>query len=555
MKRLIIFILLNLLIIPVVSNGEEFYETRLNSGIKNSDVYAHILIKKASENRSDAVEILKRALIYSPDLPAVYFELSKASLSFSANGILDSIDYIVLGINAYLRNFWCSFILTGSLFFSLILSFTLAIAFIIAIRLFHDIALISHDIQETNSKAFLLLVLVFLSIMSPFLFLAGILILLGIYMRKIDRIVVLLFLLLLVFSPLIFKTASLFINASSSGSIKSIVQINESKGNNYAISVLKNNSDYTALFSYALALKREGYYDEAIAIYKRLLEHNDPRVYINLANCYVGLNNPEEAVKYYLEAVKIKPLASAYYNLSQISREMFDFKKGDEYFKSALSLDRVAVSGYRAIYGRSPNRLVVDETLSFTELWKYVMEKSKKISTFGITIIPSSFMVIISLALLLAFYLLNKRLKHKPYRCRRCNTILCTKCEKQLMWGEMCPQCYKSLVKLDELDVKERGPRLLSIYTHQKKRRDAMRILSFILPGLSQIYAGKILYGFIFLWSFLFFLLIPFTTSIFVTDSLLLSYSFFRWTAIFIAITLYLASNLITRQRISKGWL
>ncbi len=556
MKRLLVLILICILTVPALCNSEDFYENQLDSGIRNSDEYSYLLIRNAHANSSEEINLLKKAVLYSPDLPAVYFELSKARFSLSYSGILDSIDYIVQGFNAYSRNFWWSFTLTGSLFFSLILSFILSITIIILIRIISDISLISHDIRENISMALPLLILLILSIFSPFLFLACLLILLGIYMNKIDRIVVYLFLIFLIFSPLIFRASSLFINTSSSGSIKSIVRVNESKGNNYAISVLKDNNDYNALFSYALAIKRQGYYYEAIDIYNRLIEHrSDPKIYINLANCYVGLNMLEEAAKNYLMAIDIKPLASAYYNLSQVSREMFDFEKGDKYFMSAISLDREAVSRYRTIYGRNPNRLVVDEMLDLADLWEYAIEQSNNVSTFGTTIIPSLFISFISLSLLFSFYQLNKRLKVKAFRCRKCNTILCSKCEKHLMWGQMCSRCFRSLIKISELEVKERVARLLSIYEHQKKSRGMIKILSFILPGLSFIYAGKILYGFIFLWPFLFFLFTPFTNSIFTGDSLLLSHGFIEWTAILIALVLYYVSNVITRLRISKGWL
>lgn len=558
-----IVFLLYCLIMPSVSIGEDFYESQLNSGIKNSDVYAYLLIDYAREHKTDAKKILDNALYYSPDLPAVYFELAKANFTFSKNGVLNSVDHIVQGIDAYSRNFWWSFTLTGSFFFSLILSFISSIIIIVVVKLLNDIQMISHDLTETNSKAFLLLPIVVLSIISPLFLLAGLLILIGLYMKKFDRIIVYLFLIFLLFSPIIFKTASLFIN-SFSGSIKSIVQVNESKGNNYAIDVLKNNNDYAALFSYALALKREARFDKAIAIYEKLARQKvDPKVYVNLANCYVGLynfeddkkHNLEESIRYYLMAVNMKPLVSAYYNLSQISREMLDFTKGDEYFKKALALNRIAVSEYRTIYGRTPNRLVADAPIDFAGLWKYAIEKSKRVSTFSVTIIPPILMTFISLMLIAGFYMLKKNLKHTAYKCRRCSTILCTKCEKHLIWGQMCPQCYSSLVKLDELDAKERVAKLLSIYSHQKKRRDIMKILSFILPGSSQIYSGKILFGFIFLWPFLFFLFIPFTNSIFITDNSLLTHNFIKWTAILIALALYVASNLITRERISKGWL
>ena len=66
---------------------------------------------------------------------------------------------------------------------------------------------------------------------------------------------------------------------------------------------------------------------------------------------------------------------------------------------------------------------------------------------------------------------------------------------------------------MDELEAKERVSKLLSIYEHQKKRRNIMKIFSFLMPGVSQIYAGKILVGVLFLWPFLFFLFIPVTNT------------------------------------------
>lgn len=556
MRKLIILIAVFLCSIPALSWGEDFFQKQLNSGIRNSDVYSYLLIQQAHQNNSESVKSLEQALVHSPDLPAVYFELARAKLSFSVIGILDSIDFIIQGIDAYLRNFWWSFTMAGALFFSLVISFSLAILIIIMIRLFSDIPLISHDINENRLKAFILLALIPLALASPYLLLAGILVLLGIYMTRSDKSVVYLFLALLLLFPFILKTASLFIHIPASGAVRAIVEVNESKGNNYAITALTAENDYVALFSRALALKRTGRYEDAISLYSRLADHRqDPKVFINLGNCYVGLNDYEKAVSYYFKAIEIKSLASAYYNLSQISRETFDFQKGDEHFKSSLALDRFAVSRYRAIYGRSPNRLVVDETLSFAELWDYVADKPRKASSLSIAVIAPVFMPLFSIALASGFFLVSKRFRFRAYRCRRCDTILCTKCEKRLIWGQMCPQCYRSLVKLDELDVKERVARLLSIYAHQKKRRDIMTILSFILPGSPLIFSGRILKGLLFLWPFLFFVLVPVMTTFFGAGSPIMSHSFVNWTALLIAAMIYGVTNIVTRQRIAKGWL
>lgn len=564
MRRFLPFLIVSLFLLPSVSRGEEFYEKQLNSGIRDADAYSYMLIMQSRENKPEAIKILKKAALYSPDLPAVYFELAKANFSFSESGILNSVDYAIQGIDAYLRNFLWSFAFAASLYFSLLFSFALSFVFIVIIRLSSDTKMISHDVGEGNVPPFLLLVLVILALLGPFFFIAGILILLGIYMKKMDKTVVYIFLLFLVFFPMVLKQASLFISALSSGSLKAVVQVNTSKDNKYALSVLKNADGKAELFSYALALKREGRYDEAIALYKKLLQRSpDPRVYVNLGNCYVGLYDFGEDRKHYLNeaagnylaAINVKPLASAYYNLSQVSREMIDFSAGNEYFKSALSLDRVAVAEYSSFYARTPNRFVADETLTDGDLWNYAKARSGNVFTFGMTTIPLPFVTFAALLLILSFYMMNNKVKQKAYRCRKCNTILCTGCEKRMTWGQLCPQCYGSLVKLDELDVKERVARLLSIYEKQRRRKSTLKILSFLLPGSSQIYAGRVLFGFLFLWPFLFCILIPVASSIFITESTLFSHNLLKIVSLFFAAIIYVVSNFITRGRLSRGWL
>ncbi|SPQ00797.1 membrane hypothetical protein [Candidatus Sulfobium mesophilum] len=548
---------------PSISWSDNFSDRQLNSGIRNSDAYSYLLIEEAHKDRANAISLLKKAQEYSPDLPVVYFELSKAVFSLSGEGILNSLDYIIQGIDAYSRNFWWSFTLTGSLVMSVIISFAAAFALIVFVRLFADITLVAHDIEESRSRGLSLGVIMVLSVASPLLFLGGMLLLLGLYMKKYDRFTVYLFLVVLVLYPIFLKMATTYMKTSSSGVFKAIVKVKEGKDGDYAISALKDSVDYVPLYSYALALKRKGRYDEAIAVYKKLLATRpDAGVYVNLGNCYVGLYNFDErqrsvlqhAVHAYTSAVNMKPMASAYYNLSQVSREMLDFAGGEQYFKSALAVDRVAVSEYRTIAGRNVNRFVIDEPLPSSEIWNFVYKRFYIASSGGLASFLSLVISLAAIILIILFYLRDSIWHQHAVRCRKCGTILCSKCEKRLMWGEMCPQCFGSLVKLDELDVKERVSWLLGIYEQQQKRRETMKALSFTLPGLSYVYAGRILPGFLMLWPFLFFLVLVITLMT-LPDSALTSHGFFKWAALCCSALLYLAFYYITQKRIAKGWL
>lgn len=563
MKRIAVLALLCCLTIPSAPDASDVYDTQLNSGIRNSEAYSRLLIRQAHDNRQEAVALLKKALAASPDLPLVYFELSMHSFSPSVTGILDSFDYLIQGIDAYGRNFWWSLTLIGSIFFAFVLSFLLAAVILAFIRLVPDMPLLIHDIQESPRRAGFFAAVVALSAISPLLLVAGVLILLGIYMKRSDKAVVYAYLVFLVCSPLVFKTASQIAQASSSGALKAIVQVNESRGNTYAASVLRNSSDIPSVFSYALAVKRQGLYSDAIPLFKSLLARwPDPRVYVDLGNSYIGLYNfdeskkdaLEEAARYYSQSIGIRPLSSAYYNLSQVSREMLDFPKGDEYFAAALSINRTAVAEYRSISGRTPNRIVADETLSRKEFRRYIRERFTSVFTFGMSLLPLSTISALALGLIVVFYLLNSRLRQKAYRCRKCGAILCDKCEKGIMWGQMCPQCFSSLVKLDEMDARERVARILAIYEQQRKRRARIRLLSFTLPGVSFIFGGRVLSGFLFLWPFLFLALLPVTNRVCVPDSNLVSHGFFSWSALFGAAVIFIVSNIITRKRLVRGW-
>ncbi|MEW6214594.1 MAG: tetratricopeptide repeat protein, partial [Nitrospirota bacterium] len=444
--------------------------------------------------------------------------------------------------------------MAGSLFTSAILSFISSIVIIILIRLLNDTPLLSHDVKEVKNKALLLLILTS-AITGPLFLIGGLLIIIGLYMKKYNKVVVYLYLLFLLILPWVFNTASMFFNTSASGELKAVVQVNESKDNRYALSVLRNSDDDVALFSYALALKREGRYDRAIDIYNKLItKRPDPRVYNNLANCYVAINDMGKAKEFYRKSIGLKPLPSALYNLSQVSREALDFVKGEEYFLSAQRLDRDAVSRFRAIFSRNPNRFVIDEALPVSAIWKYSEGKTTIASTMGLSTVPPALIPIIAFSLMILFYTLNKRIKHRAYRCKKCGTILCNKCEKRILWENMCLQCYRSLVKLDELDARERVTRLLTVYEYQKRKRDIIKFVSFIIPGSAQIYAGNILYGLLFLWPFLFLLFIPVTNSIFVTGMSYFSHLWLNWSSLFLIVVVFFVSSIITRRRLAKGW-
>jgi hypothetical protein len=152
MRRIILLLFLLVLFVPMRASCENLREDQLNRGIRNSEPYSYLLIKEAIADKTGAKSILQKALLYSPDLPAAYFELSRDSFNFTPEGVFEAIDYMREGISAYGRNFWWSYTLLASLFMSMVLSFVASILLLIIVRLPEDMALLYHDIKDVHIR-------------------------------------------------------------------------------------------------------------------------------------------------------------------------------------------------------------------------------------------------------------------------------------------------------------------------------------------------------------------------------------------------------------------
>lgn len=558
MKKFSLVVFLSVLFFPFLSIGRDFCEEQLDRGIRNSEAYSYFLTEKSRANPSQKEEMLRKALRCSPDLPAVYFELAKANFSLFGGKMYKAYDYMLGGIEAYKRNFWWTFTLVGSLFLGLIISFVFSMFIILIIRIMRDLPLLTHDIMERKNRMLLLLIVIISAFAGPLLLIGGILVVLGLYLKKADRSVVYLYILFLLLSPWLLKASSIVFKIPSSSILKAVVEVNESRDNRYALSVLSNSKDEAVLSSYALALRRQGYYDEAIEIYNRLITRNpEAAFYNNLANCYVAKADLEKAIEFYQRSIQIKPLVSAYYNMSQVLRRTLHLVKGEEYFLYAQKMDPDAIVDFQEVFSRNPNRLVVDEILPMSAIWEYSYsrEKTAGVSAFGLSILPPNWLPVLAVLIGALFYVLNKRMRARAYRCKKCGAIVCNKCVRRVLWGNMCLQCYKSLIKLHELDARERINRLKTVYDYQMRRRRILSVLSFLLPGSAYIYAGFVFKGFLMLWLFLFLLTAFMISSIFVIGMPYFPHLWLNWSAPFLLVLVFLVSNIITQRRLAKRWL
>lgn len=532
--------------------GEDLYDSRLDKGLSNTDPYSYLLIERAREDNNRAQEFLSLAKRYSPDLPVVYFELARKDFSLSGQGIFEGLDYFRQGIRAYTRNFWWEFTLAGLLYASLVLSFILSLLLVLIVRLLMDAGLVFHDGAEDRRRLILLTVPIVLSLFGLVGLIPGMFFVIGLYFRKKNKVVVYASLLFFLASPVLLNIGVKFFSAPSAD-LRAIVAVNEGKDNEYALWTSGGRSDFASRFSYALALKREGRFQEAIEAYRSLTTRaykQDQRVYTNLGNAYYAAGDMEAAIDSYHRSLEIKPSPAALYNLSQLYRVMLDFKKGDEYFQRAARLDPAAVSRFTSIGSPTPNRFVMDEALPISRLWGYAMTEQK-----GNTGKFPVLLIVTALCMVIGFYLIDRNMRYRAHRCNRCGAVFCSRCSRTLTWGEMCPRCYHSLIKIEEIDSRERIAGLLSIHQSQARRRTVARALSYAIPGAGQIYSGRIISGLLLFWLFLSGGILLVLSRMSLPALVPFTHYWIALPAIAFMGLIYIVSILSLRRRISRGWL
>jgi tetratricopeptide (TPR) repeat protein len=544
-----VFALLALLGASTSAYAQNDYEKLLDRGLTNDEAYSYSLVEEA-EGAQNELEILQEALKFSPDVPAIHFKLARASLP----NVFESLQYVIGGLKAYARNFWWSFSLVGLLFASLLISLAIAAAAIVIVRFPIHIPLLSHDINESKLKLLIPFILLLAALGGPLFFIAGALVVAGVHLKKLNKAPVYVMIVALAVAPLFVKFTNTLLSASSLPELKAIVAVNEGRDNSYALRTLNDSTSPEAMFSYALALKREGRYAEAAGIYSNLAGQRPGwKVLNNLANAYSAAEQPDKAKETYKKAADMESSAMLLYNLSQAYRGTLEYSTGDKYYKEASTLDRDTVSKYTAITSPNPNRFVIDATHSTADFWKIALKRSHNfISPFPFGTLP---VAVLAVFLLVMNILFDVSIKSTAFRCSRCSKVVCHICSRDSRWGQMCPECYSSLVKVKDMDRQKRVSALLAAYEHKDKIKKVVRILSFLPPGIAQISVGKTLSGFIFLWAFAF-CAVAIWLNPFIGSGLAgYSHSWLNVPLIVAMVVLYLSSTIYVNERLESGWL
>jgi len=526
-------------------------EDILDEGLRNNGPYSYSLVLRGRDaSGKERTRLIEEAIALSPSVPGLHFEMARAKLP----NVFESINYIIEGVRAYGKSFYWSVNLAGLAYVSLMVSMAIAMSMAIFMRFAVHLPLLAHDIIENKAKLLLLPVALALSILGPAGFVLGGLFLVGFHGRKGGKALYYFAALLMLFSPVLVGLADTFYSTASP-MLRAVVAVNEGRDNQYALQSLAGSPNVAARFSYATALKREGLAAEAADVFEALSRENpSPKVYTNLGNAYLAAGLRDEAKGAYEKALSAGRSAVALFNLSQVYRDELNYQTGDKYYNDALAVDRDLVTSFTAVAGKTPNRLVMDESLSKAELWSLAGSTRQGIvGVFTVKPLTASFAAALMLVL---FVTADRAMSNRAYRCARCGKVVCEKCSGgKRPPGHICPDCYRAQTSPEDDNPRARVARMLLAGKYKSKQMDAVRGLSFAPPGIAQIFSGRVFSGFVYLWLFTFAIFFMVMNPLFSTGMGAYSHGWLLLPMGALAVLLYALSFMTVNRRLDQGWL
>ena len=271
-------------------------------------------------------------------------------------------------------------------------------------------------------------------------------------------------------------------------------------------------------FLLAGLLKNGRYFEEAFEEYRSVLEVA-PSTYqarINLGNIHFLVGQYGEAISNYNKALALRPdSVLAYYDMYLAQSDSFKLKEATASLAKARDLDpettnRLLAEGSRE--GGTPK--VVDAVIDFDSIWRATVEGRHLREWLdagpqarGWTDLVAGLLNPVSIVALLGLTACGViagtfRGRVPAQRCVRCGRPFCPACKASRDGHGYCNQCVHLFVLGDGLAPETKSMKLYEVERHESWARRGRRAASLVLPGSSQLLAGRAWLGFglILLW-------------------------------------------------------
>ncbi len=263
----------------------------------------------------------------------------------------------------------------------------------------------------------------------------------------------------------------------------------------YAIK--EERPSYGLLFSIGLLEKRRGDFDAAEQIYVEVQEENpeSSAVHNNLGNVLFNAGEIEDALTAYEKAIELNPdLASAHYNLSQVYLKLMRFDKYTEEIEIANKLDFDIVTEFINDSSEHPNRVMIDERLPGSVLWREIFLSQGKQLVSPILQLGNLLLLSAGCILLVSLILMGRAVRLTRKYCSVCRAPVCNKCARIIEQEIVCSSCASKLKLTKSPGIQQKMAQGIKVRKARLKKLTAT-FLS-VLPGMGHIYIGSICRGF-----------------------------------------------------------
>ena len=523
---------------PTKKELEQLYQLKLDKGIRNVPVLSQLLSREARRAREQgnsdrAVELARYAIKFSPDLPQFYYELARGLWFQSPFQLHRIFPEIYDGQVAQFRHYPSSLKFFYNLFF--IVSNAILMTFIVftIVLMAKYLPLYFYDLRRNltqNIKGLLLSSAKVLALLIPFFLRLDMLwafmfwsIFLWGYVMKRERVILLIFLVLLVYVPFFLRSASSLLDGPQSEILMQMSQANHEEWDKtlekkFEVWLSGHPDDADVLFTLGLMGKREGRYGQAEEWYKKSLQQSPQfgEALSNLGNVYLAKRQVEMAIASYQQAVDIHPNNGAYYyNLYRAySQETFLSGKTSKAFEKARQLDPKLVDYYTSIDSPNINRQVIDEVLTARKFWRRILNQFVGKEGVPYRLFIAWFGKIPSRIYLLPVFFLGFLIGMSRYAYRKRFLNRCPMCGSPTFrfylgasdQESICFNCHRIFIQKEKIHPKIKEKKSLQVSQFQKKNHRLSRFLSYFLVGFSDLWGGRAFFGLFLL--FLFFIFI-----------------------------------------------
>jgi tetratricopeptide (TPR) repeat protein len=517
-------------------NLEEMIQRKLDRGITNLWEYAILLIQEgmALKDKERAVRLGEFAQQMAPDLPAVYFYTGHTLVQGNKWRLTAALEKNAEGIKAYTRNIPLAVGQGLNILYIVGIGFLLAIVTFCLMVFFKRLPLYFHVLKEELrgglqemirgvGRILLFALPLLLQLNIVWCVLAWCLILWR-YLTKGEKGVAVFSMLLVVYIAPLGEALFQFMEGPRAQVVFDLYEASYGERKPQAMERLQlwsqdHPEDRDALFTVALASKREGAYPEAKRYYQQLIKLNpsDAGSISNFGNLSMALGDPAQASSLYQQAIELAPSNGVYYfNLSKAlsQKSMLILQDADQNFQKAKELSPGIIGDHLEIDSPNPNRTVIDTIISLQQLRSRLLAefwRETGLSYFILDVwlrdlsprlpfvVPVFFVVIV---IILSF--MGKG-REEWWRCSLCGMISNQTLGKREGMRRICVRCFR-ILKGKEIDQELKENKLRETKGFQIRMGIYDKLFPLFIPGVGHIWKGYTVWGLFYLWIFFIFL-------------------------------------------------